>query len=147
MLEPLSNLWEGTKELYLKPEEPPLTSASNLTIMPVAKGTFMQLTYTWSYEGRSHEGFLILNTRNEVATGAWGDSFHQSGSVMHLEGSVDKKGMINVLGSYPAPPGPDWGWRIVVDASDRAVLLITMYNIWPEGQEDIAVFVRYAPVS
>jgi hypothetical protein len=45
-------------------------------------------------------------------------------------------GTITVRGSYPAPPGPDWGWRIDIAA---APLRITHTNIDADGTEDLAV--------
>jgi hypothetical protein len=41
-----------------------------------------------------------------------------------------------VLGSYPDPTGgPDWGWRTEVDLIDNDHLVITAYNILPDGME------------
>ena len=148
MLEQFSNAWEGTSDLYLKPTDPPDSSPTILAMSTLAKETFLLFNYTWRFEERDHEGFIVLraNKENGKATAAWGDSFHQKGSVMHLDGIVEESGIVDVRGSYAAPPGPDWGWRIVIDASEMEMLKITMYNIWPEGQEDIAVIAQYAAV-
>ncbi len=41
-----------------------------------------------------------------------------------------------VLGSYPDPTGgPDWSWRTEVQLTDPDHLIITAYNISPEGEE------------
>jgi hypothetical protein len=40
-----------------------------------------------------------------------------------------------------APPGPDWGWRIVLSPGDT--FRMTMYNIWPEAKEELAVEATY----
>lgn len=49
---------------------------------------------------------------------------------------------IDVRGSYPAPPGPDWGWRTKIEArTDR--LLMEMLNVAPGGEEVLAVRADY----
>jgi hypothetical protein len=49
-----------------------------------------------------------------------------------------------MLGSYAAPPGPDWGWRITIRSASPAEFQIVMHNISPDGQEDLAVQIDYA---
>jgi hypothetical protein len=51
----------------------------------------------------------------------------------------------SVRGTYAAPPGPDWGWRIDV-TPDGDKLRIEMHNVWPEeqgGKEELAVEAVY----
>ena len=44
------------------------------------------------------------------------------------------EGTITVRGSYAAPPGPDWGWRI--ETTPRAdALRITHTNIDADGKD------------
>ena len=47
-----------------------------------------------------------------------------------------------VKGTYAAPPGPDWGWRIEI-TPDEGTLRVVMFNIWPEGKEALAVETVY----
>jgi len=42
-------------------------------------------------------------------------------------------------GSYAAPPGPDWGWRTVIEIPDDDSFRMVMYNVSPEGKEELAV--------
>ena len=35
------------------------------------------------------------------------------------------------------------GWRIMIQVEGDDRMELTMYNVWPEGQEDIAVRVAY----
>lgn len=138
--------WTGTKELYFTgPPNPDNVSDSQLTISPVALGKFLSFSYTWEFKGTSHEGFMLVGNGNaeRITTAAWVDSFHMSDKIMYCEGTVDGQRRINVLGSYEAPPGPDWSWRIkVIPGNDS--LQIIMFNISPDGEEVLAVRASYA---
>ena len=62
---------------------------------------------------------------------------------MEFHGEDDRDGCMSALDSYPAPPGPDWGWRIVLDADAESGIRILMYNITPDGDEALAVEAQY----
>jgi hypothetical protein len=53
------------------------------------------------------------------------------------------EGTISVSGTYPAPPGPDWGWRVAVRL-EPAGLVLRMFNIPPGDAEQLAVEAVYA---
>jgi hypothetical protein len=116
-----------------------------LSVAPVAKGKFLSLTYTWSHEEVAQEGLILLgyDDKQEIATAAWVDSWHMSSKIMACQGKIDEQGAIDLRGSYEAPPGPDWGWRIVITPKSGSGLQIVMYNITPEGAEDLAVQADY----
>jgi hypothetical protein len=138
--------WTGSNLLrlsWLTPSD--YHSLSRLSVQPVAKGKFITVTYTWSHENVAQEGVILLgyDAQQEVATAAWVDSWHMSSKVMACEGSIDAQGAINIRGSYEAPPGPDWGWRIVITPKSGKELQFVMYNITPEGVEDLAVQADY----
>jgi hypothetical protein len=137
--------WAGDSTLYTPWMEPKEQSCeSTVVVAPVAKGKFLSFAYTWSHEGKDHEGLLIVGNANkaEEATGAFIDSWHMSTNVMQFKGSVNEHGVIHLLGSYAAPPGPDWGWRIEI-RSEGDTLTLKMFNISPEGAEEIAVLGEY----
>jgi hypothetical protein len=134
--------WTGSNLLrlsWLTPSD--YHSSSRLSVAPVAKGKFLSFTYTWSHENVSQEGLILLgyDDQQEVATAAWVDSWHMSSKIMSCQGTIDAQGVIVLRGSYEAPPGPDWGWRIVITPKSGRELQIIMYNITPEGAEDLAV--------
>jgi hypothetical protein len=103
------------------------------------------LTYTWSHEEVAQEGLILLgyDDKQEIATAAWVDSWHMSSKIMSCQGTIDAQGAIDLRGSYEAPPGPDWGWRIVITPKAGKELQMVMYNITPEGAEDLAVKADY----
>lgn len=55
---------------------------------------------------------------------------------MICRGADRGDGPTTVLGSYAAPPGPDWGWRIEIAIGDE--LRITHTNIAPYGKGELA---------
>jgi hypothetical protein len=66
---------------------------------------------------------------------------------MFCRGSETENGF-QVTGSYPDPNGgPDWNWRTEVELVDKDHLLITAYNISPEGGEDKATEARLTRVK
>ena len=136
--------WQGTTRLYLEP--PPaagVVSESRLTVAPIAGGNFLQLNYDWSHESEAQSGVLIVGYEEaDAASAAWVDSFHMSARIMFCTGSV-AEGAATLTGSYAAPPGPDWGWRIALKLVAADELQIVMHNIWPEGKEDLAVQADY----
>jgi hypothetical protein len=77
-------------------------------------------------------GYNTLLDRYEAS---WVDSFHNNTAIMFCVGTSTENGF-SVLGSYPDPTGgPDWVWRTVVEMLDDDHLVITAYNILPEGGE------------
>lgn len=136
----LSGEWQGSTRLYLEPPPAPgIASETKLSVTPVAGASFLQFSYDWTHEGESQSGLLLFAYEEEnVASAAWVDSFHMSSKIMSFTGTA-ADGSATLLGSYEAPPGPDWGWRIVIRPVSSKELQIVMHNISPEGQEDLAV--------
>jgi len=138
--------WLGRKHLWLESQpEPSGTSESELLVVPTAKGRFLRLDYRWSHDGVEQEGVLLLGNANDrqLATAAWVDSWHMGAQVMHCQGSVDAQGAVSLLGAYPVPLGPDWGWRIGIMKTGPDDLRIVMHNISPEGEKELAVRADY----
>ncbi len=138
--------WSGTNRLHLSWLTPSdYHSSSQMAIASVAREKFLTFRYTWSHENTPHEGLLVLgyDVAQKVATASWLDSWHMSSKLMACVGTIDERGEIAVKGYYEAPPDPDWGWRIVIAASE-AELRLTMYNCTPAGEEELAVEATYS---
>ncbi len=138
--------WTGTNLLrlsWLTPSD--YHSPSRLTVSRVAKGKFLAFTYTWSHENVAHEGYVLVgyDEKQKVATAAWVDSWHQSSKVLSCQGTIDEHGVISVKGFYSAPPGPEWGWRIVITPKSENELQLVMINCTPEDMEELAVQADY----
>ncbi|HYW09218.1 MAG TPA: DUF1579 family protein [Longimicrobium sp.] len=137
--------WTGTNALHYPPNEAPDVTASTLEVTPVVRGRFARVDYTWSYQGAPHEGTFVIgfDAKAGTANSYWVDSWHMAPGGLTSAG-VDG-GALVVLGSYPAPPGPDWGWRIAIEPRPGSSLRIAMTNISPEGEEYPAVEATYSP--
>jgi hypothetical protein len=136
--------WQGTSTLKDPHSGTDDTSPSTATVTPVLGGRFVRVDYTWSYGNKPQEGSLLIGYQRkaETATAHWIDSFHNSDKVMACTGRVADGGPLSVRGSYAAPPGPDWGWRIDL-LPEGDTLRIVHYNVWPEGKEELAVDSSY----
>ena len=141
--------WSGKNLLrlsWLNPSDH--FSASNLIVTTITKGKFLSFTYTWEYENVSQEGLIIVgyDSKEEVATAVYIDSWHMSSKVMSCQGTISQQGIIELRGAYQVPSSPDWGWKIVISVSSDEELQIEMYNCSPEGEEDLAVRAEYKRV-
>lgn len=136
--------WRGTNVLQDPGTILPSPSDATATIAPLLDGRFVRIDYTWSYQDTPQSGSLLIgfNPKTSRASAHWIDSFHNGLGVMVCEGTVDGNGVLDVRGSYPAPTGPDWGWRTVITPLTDALTMV-MYNVWPEGKEELAVEARF----
>lgn len=145
--------WLGTNRLHDPHTNAPQDSPSTLTVTPILHGRFLRVDYTWVYDGAPQEGTLLIGYESaaEAVTAFWADTWHMGSAVLVCRGSSapplpDGEGSLWVLGSYEAPPGPDWGWRTVIQpgaAGKDGTLQLSMYNITPGGEEHIAVEATY----
>lgn len=101
--------------------------------------------YKGSIQGKPHEGLALYgyNNKQGIFQSAWVDSFHNSTSILLSLGKI-VAGVYSGLGNYESNEGsPPWGWRteIRMDTSDSIV--ISMFNITPDGKETLAVETKY----
>jgi len=97
-------------------------------------------TLQWAYQGKPQEGSLLIGRQTRVGNvrACWIDTWHMGDQFMLLGGG-EVGGKLSVVGTYPAPPGPDWGWRIELQPEGDRRLHLTMMNITPDGEEQPAV--------
>lgn len=139
--------WRGENQLQDPHTNAPQVSPSTMTITPILADSFVRIDYTWRYEDDPQEGSMLVGYRPEagVVTTHWIDTWHMGAKVMACRGEADSGGEISVRGSYAAPPGPDWGWRIVITPDAGEVLRMVMFNVSPDGKEELAVESYYTP--
>ena len=135
-LSQLAGHWQGTSKLWLEPDKLAGESPIVGTIQLILDGRFALFLYQSSIEGEAQHGMFTFgyNTTLERYEASWVDSFHNNTAIMFCEGNAIENGFA-VLGSYPDPTGgPDWGWRTEVQWNWNE-LIMTAYNITPEGEE------------
>lgn len=137
--------WSGRNLLWLGPEEPVRESATEATVTAAAANGFLVLAYSWSDQGKPHDGVLMARTAAEQDHMAmvWVDSFHTMGKFMRFEGRPTTDGSVEATTRWSIGDGPDWGWRIVLSCPSADELLVRMYVATPEGEEAPAVEARY----
>ena len=134
--------WRGTSTLQDPHSGIAEASPSAAAVTPESGG--VRLDYTWSYRGEPQQGSILLSLDGPALAARWTDTWHTGGKPMACAGPPGDA--LSVRGSYAAPPGPDWGWRIDLRA-DGEKLRLLMWNVWPAeqgGKEEPAVEAVYA---
>jgi hypothetical protein len=141
----LAGEWTGTNKLWVVPGEPVRESDTTASVSLVGQGQFLMMRYTWAEGGKPQDGTLLIGTATgeKAADIVWLDSWHMRDDVLRLRRQPAGDALLDALGSWAAPPGPDWGWRIVLRPESRDAFRMLMYNITPEGREMLAVEAAY----
>ena len=137
--------WTGDNKLWVIPGEPVRESATAARVSLVAGGRYLVLDYTWAEGGKPQDGHLVVRLASDTTDVdmVWVDSWHQGASFLRLAGIEKSSASVSALGSYAAPPGPAWGWRIAFTAESKDRYAMRMWNITPDGQELLAVEAVY----
>lgn len=141
----LAGEWQGMTKTYFEPNKLADESMTRATFRLLLDGRFVMQEYEGTLMGEKMQGIAIYG--NHLQTGLyqriWIDNVHMGTGMMLSEGSAIENG-INVLGSYGAPDGRQtWGWRTQLEIIDSNTIVVTAFNISPEGQEATAIETRY----
>ena len=143
----MAGFWEGEQRLRLSPNQPEQVSHTTASIDLEARGQIVSIHYQWIFEKKPQEGLLLLGQSDKPngVHAVWVDSWHMQDRIMNCEGFELPDCGISVNGKYAAPSGQEWGWRIVVVPEDHNLLDLIMYNVTPEGEEELAVEAHFHP--
>jgi hypothetical protein len=121
--------WAGQAELWLDR----VGNAADLSDCTISvEGDAVR--YTWAYEGKAHEGLLALRDGGADFSDSW-----HSPQAMAFAAVDASWALVDVMGTYPAPEGPPWGWRISLALRPTGELVLQMTNITPWGERGRAV--------
>jgi hypothetical protein len=143
----LAGEWEGTAKTWFEPDKIADESPVVGTMRLIMGGRFILHEYKGKFGDKPLEGMAIYGYHLGLQRFqcAWIDSFHNGSAIMFSEGERGKT-EFNMLGSY-AYITPEleqhWGWRSTVEINSDDELVLTAYNISPEGNEVKATETTY----
>lgn len=138
--------WQGSSRLFLNwMETAEYDSDSQMQVASVMDRRFIEFRYHWRHEDKDQQGVILVG--DELQPGqlcaTWADSWHMGKNIMSCQGQQAGGKDIVLRGSYTVENAPDWYWRIELHLRKPDELEMCMYNISPEGKEDLAVCASY----
>lgn len=139
----LAGDWSGVAKTYLDPAKPPVEARWEGRMASVLGGRFLRFEYRSDIQGAPIAGELLIafESGEKLWRMSWVDSFHTGSAILVSTGDGGAEASpVSVSGTYFAAPGhPHWGWRTELGDREPEQLVIRMFNVSPEGQEDLGV--------
>jgi hypothetical protein len=137
-LQSLIGNWTGNTKTWFEKDVLADESPSEAKITSILGNRFISLDYQGSLEGKAFEGKMIVgfDIPYQRFTTSWVDSFHMGTQIMLSSGEAAINGF-SVFGEYGNPEYGDqlWGWRTTLEIINENEIVLTAYNVSPEGEE------------
>lgn len=130
LMERAAGTYTGTNWLWFENPEVPEESATEIQVVGD------EVRYTWNFRGAEQTGVMGFTFDGDSASAHWTDTWHAKDPIVCPGTRTPDK--IEVVGTY----GPGWSWRTEVSMTTSDEFLVEMFNINPEGEEQIAVRMR-----
>ncbi len=151
LLESMVGEWEGDYKIWLRPGVAPDESTVVGEIAKIPGTSVFRHTYKGSFrkKPRTGEEILAYNGPEGEFQVSWVDTFHMNYAILFSTGKMNEAGNGFVVSSkYRMHPKQKyWGWRTEFEVKDADTVLITAYNITPQGQEGKASELIYRRVK
>ncbi|WP_207496777.1 DUF1579 domain-containing protein [Aridibaculum aurantiacum] len=143
--------WEGTTRVWFDPAKLEDESPISGTMRLILDGRFIMHEYKSKFGEEPITGMAIYGYHLDLQKFqcAWIDSFHNGSAIMFSEGKRGDQNL-NILGSYSyVTPEMEqhWGWRTTIELITDSEMVITAYNVSPEGGETKATETVYKKVQ
>ncbi|TWT57661.1 hypothetical protein KOR42_10240 [Thalassoglobus neptunius] len=134
--EQVCGTWAGVCRTWFEPDQLADESPFEGRFGKSIGGNFLRHQYSGEIQNspRVGEELFVFNPVGETIDVSWADSFHMSSSIMLSRGKLTGN-TLDMTGQYMVGVDiPDWGWRTVYDLTSSDELVITAFNISPEGE-------------
>lgn len=134
----LTGNWNGITKTWFEKDVLADESPVEAKITSILGNRFISIDYQGSLEGKAFEGKMIVgfDIPYQRFTTSWIDSFHMGTQIMLSSGEAIANGF-SVFGEYGSPEYGEqlWGWRTALEIINENEIVLTAYNVSPEGEE------------
>ncbi|WP_231459823.1 DUF1579 domain-containing protein [Pedobacter sp. Leaf132] len=138
ILKNLIGEWQGQTKTWFEKDVLADESTTTGKITALLENRFISYDYDGSLDGKPLTGKMIIgfDIPYQKFTASWIDSFHMGTQIMLSSGNATEKGF-SVLGTYGNPEYGEklWGWRTALEVISKDEIILSAYNISPEGEE------------